>query len=58
MTLSMRERERILAEPHIGALSVVEGPDHAPTRRAANCGNVPARILGRCERFGLQGVSA
>ncbi|MFI9202991.1 pyridoxamine 5'-phosphate oxidase family protein [Streptomyces sp. NPDC053048] len=30
MTLSMRERERFLAEPHIGALSVVERPDRAP----------------------------
>lgn len=30
MTLSTREREQFLAEPHIGALSVVEGPDRAP----------------------------
>ncbi|MBL1104295.1 pyridoxamine 5'-phosphate oxidase family protein [Streptomyces sp. 5-8] len=30
MTLSTRERERFLAEPHIGALSVVERPDRAP----------------------------
>ena len=30
MALSMRERERFLAEPHIGALSVVERPDRAP----------------------------
>ncbi|GAB7028983.1 pyridoxamine 5'-phosphate oxidase family protein [Streptomyces sp. NPDC021749] len=30
MTLSIRERENFLAEPHIGALSVVERPDRAP----------------------------
>ncbi|MFD8543201.1 pyridoxamine 5'-phosphate oxidase family protein [Streptomyces sp. NPDC059649] len=30
MTLSIRERESFLAEPHIGALSVVERPDRAP----------------------------
>ncbi|MFJ9472745.1 pyridoxamine 5'-phosphate oxidase family protein [Streptomyces caniferus] len=30
MTLSMGERERFLAEPHIGALSVIERPDRAP----------------------------
>lgn len=30
MALSIRERERFLAEPHIGALSVVERPDRAP----------------------------
>ncbi|GGU89970.1 pyridoxamine 5'-phosphate oxidase [Streptomyces albospinus] len=30
MALSLRERERFLAEPHIGALSVVERPDRAP----------------------------
>lgn len=30
MALSVEERERFLAEPHIGALSVVERPDHAP----------------------------
>ncbi|MEV5240125.1 pyridoxamine 5'-phosphate oxidase family protein [Streptomyces cinnamoneus] len=30
MTLSTREREQFLAEPHIGALSVVEDPDRAP----------------------------
>ncbi|GAA0432827.1 pyridoxamine 5'-phosphate oxidase family protein [Streptomyces luteireticuli] len=30
MTLSPQERERFLAEPHIGALSVVERPDRAP----------------------------
>ncbi|MYW17901.1 pyridoxamine 5'-phosphate oxidase family protein, partial [Streptomyces sp. SID2955] len=30
MTLSSSEREQFLAEPHIGALSVVEGPDRAP----------------------------
>ncbi|MEV4440916.1 pyridoxamine 5'-phosphate oxidase family protein [Streptomyces sp. NPDC049577] len=30
MTLSTREREQFLAEPHIGALSVVEQPDRAP----------------------------
>jgi general stress protein 26 len=30
MTLSRREREQFLAEPHIGALSVVERPDRAP----------------------------
>ncbi|WP_336051903.1 pyridoxamine 5'-phosphate oxidase family protein [Streptomyces sp. CA2R101] len=30
MALSMREREQFLAEPHIGALSVVERPDRAP----------------------------
>ncbi|MFI9244805.1 pyridoxamine 5'-phosphate oxidase family protein [Streptomyces sp. NPDC053086] len=30
MTLSTEEREQFLAEPHIGALSVVEGPDRAP----------------------------
>ncbi|BCM65051.1 MULTISPECIES: pyridoxamine 5'-phosphate oxidase family protein [Streptomyces] len=30
MTLSRREREQFLAEPHIGALSVVEQPDRAP----------------------------
>jgi hypothetical protein len=26
----MEEREQFLAEPHIGALSVIEGPDRAP----------------------------
>ncbi|KUN31390.1 pyridoxamine 5'-phosphate oxidase [Streptomyces corchorusii] len=30
MTLSIEEREQFLAEPHIGALSVVERPDRAP----------------------------
>jgi hypothetical protein len=30
MALSVEEREQFLAEPHIGALSVVEGPDRAP----------------------------
>lgn len=30
MALSIQERERFLAEPHIGALSVVEHPDRAP----------------------------
>lgn len=30
MALSVEERERFLAEPHIGALSVVERPDRAP----------------------------
>ncbi len=30
MTLSRREREQFLAEPHVGALSVVERPDRAP----------------------------
>ncbi|MFI0186886.1 pyridoxamine 5'-phosphate oxidase family protein [Streptomyces sp. NPDC017082] len=30
MTLSRDEREQFLAEPHIGALSVVERPDRAP----------------------------
>ncbi|PBC80602.1 Pyridoxamine 5'-phosphate oxidase [Streptomyces sp. 2224.1] len=30
MALSIREREQFLAEPHIGALSVVERPDRAP----------------------------
>ncbi|MFH8572623.1 pyridoxamine 5'-phosphate oxidase family protein [Streptomyces sp. NPDC017993] len=30
MALSRREREQFLAEPHIGALSVVERPDRAP----------------------------
>ncbi len=30
MALSMRERQQFLAEPHIGALSVVERPDRAP----------------------------
>ncbi|WP_030345877.1 hypothetical protein [Streptomyces sp. NRRL S-1022] len=30
MTLSLHEREQFLAEPHIGALSVVERPDRAP----------------------------
>jgi hypothetical protein len=30
MTLSSQERERFLAEPHIGALSVVERPGRAP----------------------------
>jgi hypothetical protein len=30
MALSRRERERFLAEPHIGALSVVERRDRAP----------------------------
>jgi len=30
MVLSVEERERFLAEPHIGALSVVERPDRAP----------------------------
>jgi hypothetical protein len=30
MALSSEEREKFLAEPHIGALSVVERPDRAP----------------------------
>jgi hypothetical protein len=30
MALSVQEREQFLAEPHIGALSVVERPDRAP----------------------------
>jgi nitroimidazol reductase NimA-like FMN-containing flavoprotein (pyridoxamine 5'-phosphate oxidase superfamily) len=30
MALSREEREQFLAEPHIGALSVVERPDRAP----------------------------
>ena len=30
MVLPVEERERFLAEPHIGALSVVERPDRAP----------------------------
>lgn len=30
MVLSLPEREQFLAEPHIGALSVVERPDRAP----------------------------
>jgi hypothetical protein len=30
MVLSVEEREQFLAEPHIGALSVVERPDRAP----------------------------
>jgi hypothetical protein len=30
MALSVEEREKFLAEPHIGALSVVERPDRAP----------------------------
>lgn len=30
MALSKLEREQFLAEPHIGALSVVEGPDRGP----------------------------
>lgn len=30
MALSLEERERFLAEPHIGALSVLERPDRAP----------------------------
>src|SRR5215813_15249747 len=30
MALSAKEREQFLAEPHIGALSVVERPDRAP----------------------------
>lgn len=30
MALSVEERERFLAEPHVGALSVVERPDRAP----------------------------
>ncbi|MFG3014057.1 pyridoxamine 5'-phosphate oxidase family protein [Streptomyces cinerochromogenes] len=30
MTLSLQEREQFLAEPHIGALSVVEGPGRGP----------------------------
>ncbi|KUL46014.1 pyridoxamine 5'-phosphate oxidase [Streptomyces sp. NRRL F-4489] len=30
MSLSIRERELFLAEPHVGALSVVERPDRAP----------------------------
>jgi nitroimidazol reductase NimA-like FMN-containing flavoprotein (pyridoxamine 5'-phosphate oxidase superfamily) len=30
MALSKEEREQFLAEPHIGALSVVERPDRAP----------------------------
>ena len=30
MSLSVEEREEFLAEPHIGALSVVERPDRAP----------------------------
>lgn len=30
MALSIGEREQFLAEPHVGALSVVEGPGRAP----------------------------
>jgi hypothetical protein len=30
MALSVEEREQFLAEPHIGALSVIERPDRAP----------------------------
>lgn len=30
MALTLEEREQFLAEPHIGALSVVERPDRAP----------------------------
>jgi hypothetical protein len=30
MALTVEERERFLAEPHIGALSVVERPDRGP----------------------------
>ncbi|GHF30438.1 pyridoxamine 5'-phosphate oxidase [Streptomyces mashuensis] len=30
MTLSQREREEFLAEPHVGALSVTEHPSRAP----------------------------
>lgn len=30
MALSIEERERFLADPHVGALSVVERPDRAP----------------------------
>jgi nitroimidazol reductase NimA-like FMN-containing flavoprotein (pyridoxamine 5'-phosphate oxidase superfamily) len=30
VALSVEERERLLAQPHIGALSVVERPDRAP----------------------------
>src|SRR5262249_48493946 len=30
MALSVEEREQFLAEPHIGALSVVQRPDRAP----------------------------
>jgi hypothetical protein len=30
MALSVEMRQQFLAEPHIGALSVVEGPDRAP----------------------------
>lgn len=30
MALSVEEREQFLADPHIGALSVVERPDRAP----------------------------
>ncbi|GAB3158005.1 pyridoxamine 5'-phosphate oxidase family protein [Amycolatopsis stemonae] len=30
MALSAEEREKFLAEPHVGALSVVERPDRAP----------------------------
>jgi hypothetical protein len=30
MALSVEEREQFLAEPHVGALSVVERPDRAP----------------------------
>jgi hypothetical protein len=30
MALSVKEREQFLAEPHIGALSVVERPDRGP----------------------------
>jgi nitroimidazol reductase NimA-like FMN-containing flavoprotein (pyridoxamine 5'-phosphate oxidase superfamily) len=30
MALSAEEREQFLAEPHVGALSVVERPDRAP----------------------------
>ena len=30
MALSIEEREQFLAEPHIGALSVIERPDRAP----------------------------
>lgn len=31
MALSVEEREQFLAQPHVGALSVVEGPDRALT---------------------------
>src|SRR5689334_6814347 len=30
MALSREEREKFLAEPHVGALSVLERPDRAP----------------------------